>query len=66
LNIDDVYYNFLTQVFFEFYREKAANSAKSVLMILPEYDYDPTEVSVCWKVLTSSGINVVFATEKRK
>jgi len=32
-------------------------------MLLSEYDYDPTEVSVCWKVLTSSGINVVFATE---
>jgi putative intracellular protease/amidase len=35
-----------------------------VLLPLPDVDFDPTEVSVPWKVLTRAGHDVVFATEK--
>ncbi len=35
-----------------------------VLCPLPDVDFDPTEVSVPWKVLTRAGHDVVFATEK--
>ena len=34
----------------------------TVLMPLPAADFDPTEVAVTWKVLTSAGHDVVFAT----
>ena len=33
-----------------------------ILMILPETDFDPTESSVPWKVLTDKGHSVFFAT----
>ncbi len=36
---------------------------KSVLIPLPDRDFDVTEVAVPWKVLTENGIDVVFATE---
>jgi len=35
-----------------------------VLIPLPDIDFDPTEVSVPWKLMTLSGFNVIFATEK--
>ena len=35
-----------------------------VLMPLPDHDFDPTEVAVPWKILTDSGHEVVFATER--
>jgi putative intracellular protease/amidase len=35
-----------------------------VLLPLPDVDFDPTEVSVPWKILTRAGHDVVFATEK--
>jgi putative intracellular protease/amidase len=34
----------------------------TVLMPLPAADFDPTEVAVSWRVLTSAGHDVVFAT----
>jgi len=34
----------------------------TVLMPLPAADFDPTEVAVTWRVLTSAGHDVVFAT----
>ena len=34
----------------------------SVLIPLPSKDFDPTEVSVPWKILTAAGIDVLFAT----
>jgi putative intracellular protease/amidase len=34
----------------------------TVLLPLPARDFDPTEVSVSWRVLVSRGHNVVFAT----
>ena len=34
----------------------------SVLMILLNTDFDPTESSIPWKVLTDSGHQVCFAT----
>lgn len=34
-----------------------------VLVPLPDVDFDPTEVSVPWKVLTRAGHDVIFATE---
>jgi putative intracellular protease/amidase len=34
----------------------------TVLLPLPALDFDPTEVSVSWRVLTSRGHRVVFAT----
>ena len=35
-----------------------------VLVPLPDRDFDPTEVSVPWRALTSAGHDVTFATEK--
>jgi putative intracellular protease/amidase len=37
-----------------------------VLVPLPDHDFDVTEVSVPWKLLTEAGHEVVFATEKGK
>ncbi len=34
----------------------------TVLMPLPSADFDPTEVAISWQVLTTQGIQVVFAT----
>lgn len=36
----------------------------TVLFPLPDSDFDVTEVAVPWKLLTESGVDVVFATEK--
>ena len=35
----------------------------SVLIPIPDRDFDPTEVAVSWQVLTSDGHSVAFATE---
>lgn len=35
----------------------------TVLIPIPDRDFDPTEVAVSWNVLTGSGHRVVFATE---
>ncbi|KLO41653.1 thiJ/pfpI-family protein [Mycobacterium nebraskense] len=35
----------------------------TVLVPIPDRDFDPTEVAVSWRVLTSNGHQVVFATE---
>jgi putative intracellular protease/amidase len=35
----------------------------TVLIPIPDRDFDPTEVAVSWSVLTRSGHQVVFATE---
>ncbi len=35
----------------------------TVLIPIPDRDFDPTEVAVSWRVLTSDGHRVVFATE---
>jgi putative intracellular protease/amidase len=35
----------------------------TVLIPIPDRDFDPTEVAVSWRVLTSNGHRVVFATE---
>lgn len=35
----------------------------TVLIPIPDRDFDPTEVAVTWQVLTASGHHVVFATE---
>jgi putative intracellular protease/amidase len=37
---------------------------KRILMPLPDRDFDVTEVSVPWRLLTRAGHDVVFATEK--
>jgi putative intracellular protease/amidase len=37
-------------------------SRQRVLMPLPRYGFDPTEVGIPWKILTSHNIDVVFAT----
>ena len=37
-------------------------SRPAVVMLLPAVDYDPTESAVIWDALTSSGIEVRFAT----
>ena len=41
-----------------------APRAARVLIPLPERDYDPTEVAVSWRVLTSAGHRVAFATPR--
>ena len=35
----------------------------TVLIPIPDMDFDPTEVAVSWQVLTGRGHNVVFSTE---
>jgi putative intracellular protease/amidase len=35
----------------------------TVLIPIPDYDFDPTEVAVSWRVLARDGHRVVFATE---
>lgn len=35
---------------------------KHVLIVLPAIDFDPTEVSVPWKILVENGVKVSFAT----
>jgi putative intracellular protease/amidase len=37
-------------------------SRPAVVMLLPAVDYDPTESAVIWDALTSSGVDVRFAT----
>jgi putative intracellular protease/amidase len=39
-------------------------TGKSVLLPLPDRDFDTTEVAVPWKMLTDAGHDVVFVTEK--
>jgi putative intracellular protease/amidase len=39
-------------------------SPRRILMPLPDRDFDVTEVSVPWRLLTRAGHEVVFATEK--
>jgi putative intracellular protease/amidase len=36
---------------------------RTVLIPIPDRDFDPTEVAVSWRVLTDNGHRVVFATE---
>jgi putative intracellular protease/amidase len=38
----------------------------TVLIPIPDRDFDPTEVAVSWRVLTDNGHRVVFATESGK
>jgi len=37
-------------------------SQKKVIIPLPNNDFDPSEVAIPWKILTDSGIEVLFAT----
>lgn len=37
-------------------------SARTVLIPLPESDFDPTHVVACWQLLRAAGVNVEFAT----
>src|SRR3989442_738747 len=37
---------------------------RSVLVPLPDRDFDVTEVAVPWRLLTNAGHRVVFATER--
>ena len=39
---------------------------KRVLMPIPTYGFDPTEVSIPWQLLSAQGIDVVFATPEGK
>lgn len=38
----------------------------TILIPIPDRDFDPTEVAVSWRVLTDEGHRVVFATESGK
>lgn len=38
-------------------------AGKPILILLPQTDYDPTEVAVPWRAWTQAGREVVFATE---
>ena len=35
---------------------------KKILIPLPSYGFDPTEVAIPWKVLNEAGFDIVFAT----
>ncbi|MEH6634571.1 MAG: type 1 glutamine amidotransferase domain-containing protein [Halioglobus sp.] len=37
-------------------------SAKKILMPLPAYGFDPTEVAIPWKILSEQGLDIIFAT----
>jgi putative intracellular protease/amidase len=39
-----------------------SSTRRSVLMCLPNHDFDPTEAAVTWEVLHTAGIDVEFAT----
>lgn len=41
-------------------------SVKKILMPVPHYGFDPTEVAVPWKILTARGMDIVFATPEGK
>jgi putative intracellular protease/amidase len=43
-----------------------SSKKKSILIPLPDHDFDVTEVSVPWKLLTRAGHSVTFATEHGK
>ncbi len=34
----------------------------NILIPLPSYGFDPTEVAIPWKILTNNGIKITFAT----
>jgi len=36
---------------------------KTILAPLPDMDFDPTEIAVPWKILTTEGFEIIFATE---
>jgi protease I len=39
-----------------------AIAMKKILIPLPSYGFDPTEVAIPWKLLTAAGFEIVFAT----
>jgi putative intracellular protease/amidase len=41
---------------------RRSRTRPSVLMCLPNHDFDPTEAAVTWEVLNTAGIDVEFAT----
>jgi putative intracellular protease/amidase len=41
-------------------------SRPAVVMLLPAVDYDPTESAVIWDALTTSGVEVLFATPEAR
>ncbi|WP_236971273.1 type 1 glutamine amidotransferase domain-containing protein [Mycobacterium haemophilum] len=43
--------------------DKSAAPMSTVLIPIPDRDFDPTEVAVSWRVLRDNGHRVVFATE---
>jgi putative intracellular protease/amidase len=52
------------KIFFEVYRSNPGQKIrKTVVMPLPEHDFDLTETAVTWKILKANGIKVVFASE---
>lgn len=38
------------------------HTAKTIVMPLPSFDFDPTEIAVTWQILTNAGHTVIFAT----
>jgi putative intracellular protease/amidase len=43
---------------------KSGNTASTILMPLPDHDFDPTEAAIPWKVLHSKGWGISFCTER--
>ena len=43
--------------------DRHAHTVATVLIPIPDEDFDPTEVAVSWQVLTGQGHAVVFSTE---
>jgi len=39
---------------------------KTIVIPLPHYDFDPTEVAIPWKILTENGVHVLFSTPDGK
>ncbi|WP_425268658.1 type 1 glutamine amidotransferase domain-containing protein [Leptospira brenneri] len=49
-----------------FYCELNLRDKHMILIPIPENDFDPSEVSIPWKILTTKGHKVVFATPSGK
>ncbi len=42
------------------------NKAKKILIPLPSYGFDPSEVAIPWKILNAKGFEITFATPQGK
>lgn len=66
LNQPKIKFDFHTRVFFDLGSDYLVSRQFNVLFILPDYDFDPTEVTVTYNIMKGAGMKVRFATENGK